>query len=190
MSFQVDKVLDAKGLSCPMPIVKARQAVKDLRPGEVLEVQATDRGSLADIQSWAKSSGHQYIGTNEEGDVLKHYLRKASESEQKGEIKYPHTIQNAELVDKIQRQERLTILDVREPAEYNFGHIPGAISIPFGQLSEQIGRLNKEDDIYVVCRSGNRSDYACKQLEEAGFSNVTNVVQGMVEWTEDLTKDN
>src|SRR5690625_4060895 len=173
-----------------MPIVKAREAVKELQPGEVLEVQATDRGSLADIQAWAKSSGHQYIGTDEDGDILKHYLRKASESEQKGEIKYPQTIQNAELVEKINTSESITILDVREPAEYKFGHIPGAISIPFGQLSEQLDQLNKDDNIYVVCRSGNRSDYACKQLEEAGFSKVTNVVQGMIKWAEDLTKDN
>lgn len=190
MSVQVDKVLDAKGLSCPMPIVKAREAVKDLEPGEVLEVQATDRGSLADIQAWAKSSGHQYIGTDEDGDVLKHYLRKASESEQKGEIKYPETIKNAALVEKVNNNAPITILDVREPAEYKFGHIPGAISIPFGQLSEQLDQLNKDDEIYIVCRSGNRSDYACKQLKEAGFSKVTNVIQGMIEWTGNLTKNN
>ena len=188
MSVQVDKVIDAKGLSCPMPIVKAREAVKELQPGEVLEVLATDRGSLADIQAWAKSSGHQYIGTDEDGDVLKHYLRKASESEEKGEIKYPYTIQNEDLNKKLKANKSVTIVDVREPAEYKFGHIPGAISIPFGELSEQLTTLNKHDEIYVICRSGNRSDFACQQLKEEGFTNVKNAVQGMVKWTGDLEK--
>lgn len=188
MSVKVDKVLDAKGLSCPMPIVKTREAVKDLKPGEVLEVQATDRGSIADIQAWAKGSGHQYIGTDEDGDLLKHYLRKASESEEKGDIKFPYTIENQDLTEKIKSGEALTVVDVREPAEYKFGHIPGSISIPFGELAERLDELNKDDEIYVVCRSGNRSDYACKQLEAEGFTKVKNVVQGMIHWTGDLEK--
>ncbi|MFP3422664.1 sulfurtransferase TusA family protein, partial [Bacillus sp. SIMBA_161] len=73
---QTDKVLDAKGLACPMPIVKTKKAMKDLASGDVLEIQATDKGSTADLQAWAKSSGHEYIGTETEGDVLLHYLRK------------------------------------------------------------------------------------------------------------------
>ena len=79
MTIHTDHMLDAKGLACPMPIVKTKKAMNDLEPGQVIEVQATDKGSLADIQAWATSSGHQYLGTTEEADVLKHYLRKASE---------------------------------------------------------------------------------------------------------------
>lgn len=189
MSIQANKTIDAKGLSCPMPIVKTRDAVKKLKPGEVLEVLATDRGSIADIEAWADSSGHQYIGTNEIDDVLKHYIRKATESEEKNVIKFPHTIQNETLANKIQSKESMTIIDVREPAEYKFGHIPGAISIPFGELKNKLGELNKKDPIYVICRTGNRSDYACKQLEKAGFKQVKNAVQGMIEWTEPLKKE-
>jgi len=180
VSIQVDQVLDAKGLACPMPIVKTRKAVGELEPGQVLEVLATDRGSIADLQAWAKSSGHQYIGTKEEGDVLKHYLRKATEKEEKGEIQYPHVIDNEELMTKVNES---TILDVREPAEFEFGHIPSSVSIPFGELSERLIELNKADEIIVICRTGNRSDYACKQLADAGFTNVKNAVQGMVEWS-------
>ena len=183
MSIQVDQVVDAKGLACPMPIVRTKKAVNELKPGQVLEVQATDKGSLADIQAWAKSSGHQYLGTKEDGEVLKHYLRKASESEEKEELKFPHVIQNDELLKKLETHEEITIIDVREPAEYNFGHIPGAQSIPLGELEAKANELNQESEILIVCRSGNRSDLACKQLSEKGFKNVKNVVQGMIEWS-------
>lgn len=47
-------VLDAKGLACPMPIVKTKKRMKDLKAGEVLEIQATDKGSTADLEAWAK----------------------------------------------------------------------------------------------------------------------------------------
>ncbi|MBD4937798.1 hypothetical protein GUF79_17260, partial [Xanthomonas citri pv. citri] len=48
-------VLDAKGLACPMPIVKTKKRMKDLKAGEVLEIHATDKGSTADLEAWAKS---------------------------------------------------------------------------------------------------------------------------------------
>lgn len=47
-------VLDAKGLACPMPIVKTKKRMKDLKAGEVLEIHATDKGSTADLEAWAK----------------------------------------------------------------------------------------------------------------------------------------
>ena len=189
MAVEVDHVLDAKGLACPMPIVKTKQAVEKLQPGQVLEVLATDRGSIADLQAWAKSSGHHYIGTKEDGDVLKHYLRKATESEQKGEIKYPHTIDHETLAEHVNNGRACTIVDVREPAEYEFGHIPGAISIPYGQLQHRLQELEKNDEIYVICRSGNRSDYACKELDKAGFTNVKNVIDGMMKWDGPIEKN-
>ena len=61
-----------------MPIVKTKKAMNDLQDGQVLEVQATDKGSKADLEAWAKTVGHQYIGTCEENDVLYHYIRKST----------------------------------------------------------------------------------------------------------------
>ena len=52
--------------------------MNDLEEGQVLEVQATDKGSKADLAAWASTVGHQYLGTVEEGDVLYHYIRKCS----------------------------------------------------------------------------------------------------------------
>ncbi len=51
-AIKANLLLDAKGLSCPMPIVKTKKAMKDLEAGQVMEVQATDKGSKADIQAW------------------------------------------------------------------------------------------------------------------------------------------
>ena len=72
--MNVNKVLDAKGLSCPMPIVKTKKEMTALEPGHVMELQATDKGSTADIKAWAQSTGNHYLGTVEDGDTLKHYL--------------------------------------------------------------------------------------------------------------------
>ncbi|MGE5702990.1 MAG: sulfurtransferase TusA family protein [Clostridia bacterium] len=178
-----DRSIDCKGLACPMPIVRTKKAMEEIQPGHVLEVLATDKGSLADMQGWAKNTGHHYLGTVQEGDVLKHYLRKANPTEIKEAAKYPHTITTKELQEKRENQEQITILDVREPAEVGFQRIPGAISIPLGVLESRLRELNPEDEIAVVCRSGNRSDLACQLLAEKGFKNVKNVLSGMNEWT-------
>lgn len=179
-SIKADSVLDAKGLACPMPIVKTKKAITNLEGGQVLKVEATDKGSTADIKAWAEKAGHQYLGTVDEGDVLMHYLRKASGEEQI-EKKHPHVVNNEELEAKLESD--IVVLDVREEAEYAFNHIPNAVSIPMGELESHMNELNKEDEIYVVCRTGNRSDLASQKLAENGFTKVINVVPGMSEWS-------
>ncbi|WP_276328203.1 sulfurtransferase TusA family protein [Evansella clarkii] len=180
--ISADKTLDAKGLACPMPIVRTKKEIKEIKPGQVLEVQATDKGSTADLKAWSESTGHQYLGTVEDGDVLKHYLRKASEEEEKQETKHPHTATLQELRERIDGDEKITVLDVREPAEYAFSHIPGAVNIPLGELEKRFEELKQEKDIHVICRTGSRSDLASQKLTEKGFENVKNVVPGMKEW--------
>jgi rhodanese-related sulfurtransferase/TusA-related sulfurtransferase len=180
--MEANVILDAKGLACPMPIVKTKKAMNNLEAGQVLEVQATDKGSKADIKAWAESTGHQYIGTIQLGEVLKHYLRKSS-NEETNEKKHPNIISNEELQSKLEVNENIIVLDVREAAEYAFNHIPNAISIPLGELEERMGDLGKENQIFVVCRTGNRSDLAAQKLTEKGFTNIINVVPGMSQWT-------
>jgi rhodanese-related sulfurtransferase/TusA-related sulfurtransferase len=181
-TVKTNSTVDAKGLACPMPIVRTKKAINTLNPGEVLEVIATDKGSKADIQAWAKSSGHQYLGTIEEGEVLKHYLRKGGESEEKEETKYPNVVSNDDVIKKLEANEDVVVLDVREPAEYAFGHIPNAVSIPFGELENRVSELDKTKTFLVVCRTGNRSDMASQTLSSNGFENVWNVVPGMSDW--------
>lgn len=181
MNISVNEVLDAKGLACPMPIVKTKKALKDLEPGQVMEIQATDKGSTADLKAWARSSGHQYLGTTEEGDVLKHYVRKATEAESKEETKHESVVRPEEL-QKLQEENDTAILDVREPAEYSFGHIPNAVNIPLGELEDRAEELDADKEWYVICRTGSRSDLAAQQLTAKGFQNVINVVPGMTQW--------
>jgi len=178
-----DLTLDCKGLACPMPIVKTKKAMDRMNAGQVIEVQATDKGSLADIQSWAKNTGHQYLGTVLEGNLLKHFIRKSNPNEIKPDNKFPHTISNEELGQKLEAGGKVTILDVREPAEYAFNRIPGARSIPLGELETRVDELDPNDEIHVVCRTGTRSDLACQFLSEKGFAYVKNVEPGMSAWT-------
>ena len=179
--IQTDFVLDAQGLACPMPIVKTRKMMKELEPGNVLEVQATDKGSTADLKAWAEGIGHQYLGTAEENGLLKHYVRKSGGEEQV-EKKHPHIVSNEELQAIVASHADVLVLDVRESAEYAFGHIPGAKSLPLGDFENGLASLEKERAIYVVCRTGNRSDIAAQKLAAAGFTNVKNIVPGMSEW--------
>ncbi|MFT9850101.1 sulfurtransferase TusA family protein [Aneurinibacillus sp. REN35] len=188
-AYTVDKTVDCKGLACPMPIVRTKKAIEEIGAGEVLEVIATDPGSVADVRSWATRTGHQFLGTVEEGELFKHYIRKSAPDETKPETKHPHVVSNEELQGKLGEQP--VILDVREPMEYAFGHIPGASLVPFGQLEEKLAELeaHKGKDIYVVCRTGNRSDMASQLLAQKGFQNVKNVVPGMSAWEGPIKKD-
>ncbi|MEH6937131.1 sulfurtransferase TusA family protein [Bacillus sp. JJ664] len=180
--IKIDLLVDAKGLACPMPIIRTKKAMNEIEKGQVIEVQATDKGSKADIQAWTKSSGHQYLGTLEDGGILKHYLRK-SLNEEEIERKHPNVTSNEGLQKKIEDGEKIIILDVRESAEYAFNHIPNAISIPLGELNERMVELRKDSEIYIVCRTGNRSDLASQTLAEYGFTNIYNVVPGMSAWS-------
>jgi len=75
--FDIAETLDVKGASCPMPVVKTRGAIDDLAVGEVLEVLATDPGSMSDIDGWAAGTEGVELVEQEEGDdVYKHYVRK------------------------------------------------------------------------------------------------------------------
>ncbi|HXH12180.1 MAG TPA: sulfurtransferase TusA family protein [Alphaproteobacteria bacterium] len=80
-AVEFDTALDAWGLACPMPIVKARQAISTLQPGQVLKVLATDRGSVKDFQGWVQTAKNlrllaQETETAEGQDIYVHYVQK------------------------------------------------------------------------------------------------------------------
>ncbi|WP_436924990.1 sulfurtransferase TusA family protein [Halosimplex amylolyticum] len=75
--FDITETLDVKGASCPMPVVKTKSAADELDEGEVLEVLATDPGSMSDIDGWAEGTdGVELIDQVEGDDVYRHYVRK------------------------------------------------------------------------------------------------------------------
>ena len=71
-----DQQVDARGLSCPMPIVKTAQAVKTIASGQTLEVLATDPGAVKDFAAWSKSTGNELVEQSADGGVYRFVLRK------------------------------------------------------------------------------------------------------------------
>ena len=71
-----DELVDARGLSCPMPIVKTAVLMRTLSAGKVVEVLATDPGSVKDFQAWARSTGNELIESTQEGSVYRFLIRK------------------------------------------------------------------------------------------------------------------
>ena len=73
-----DQTLDAKGLNCPLPILKAKKALKDVPEGGTLEILATDPGSVADFQAFCRTTGNELVEHDEEGGVYRFLLRKSA----------------------------------------------------------------------------------------------------------------
>ncbi len=69
-------VLDARGLKCPMPIVKTAQQIKTVPQGELLEVLATDPGSVADFAAWSRSTGNEMVESTAQDGVYRFVLRR------------------------------------------------------------------------------------------------------------------
>lgn len=76
MTMKADKVLDAKGLACPMPIVKTKKELNNLETGQVLEIHATDKGAKNDLSAWANSTGNELVADTEEAGVFKFWIKK------------------------------------------------------------------------------------------------------------------
>jgi tRNA 2-thiouridine synthesizing protein A len=70
------KTVDARGLSCPLPIVKTALAIKELVSGDLIEVLATDPGSTKDFAAWSKTTGHELVESSVDGNVFRYLLRK------------------------------------------------------------------------------------------------------------------
>lgn len=76
MTEAADLTVDARGLNCPMPIVKTAQAVKTLASGQVLEVLATDPGAVKDFAAWSRSTGNELVEQTVDGGVYRFVMRK------------------------------------------------------------------------------------------------------------------
>ncbi|HYR25961.1 MAG TPA: sulfurtransferase TusA family protein [Aquabacterium sp.] len=78
--MDIHKEIDARGLTCPLPILRAKKALSDMHSGEVLKVRATDPGSVRDFQAFARQTGNDLLDQqayhSEEGDEFVHFLRR------------------------------------------------------------------------------------------------------------------
>ena len=75
--IKVDAIVDARGTSCPGPILAAKKGVPAVPVGGVMEVMATDSGTLKDLPAWCKKMGHDFLGVLEEPGYLRLFLKKA-----------------------------------------------------------------------------------------------------------------
>lgn len=71
-----DKELDARGLNCPLPIIKTKKALNDLATGQVLRVTSTDSGSVKDMEAFAKQTGNELLGSSQEGGGYVFFIKK------------------------------------------------------------------------------------------------------------------
>ena len=74
--IEVDEVLDVTGLTCPMPIVKLKKGIDGIESNQILELHATDRGTLSDLPAWSQNAGHDILKTEQEGPVIKFWIKK------------------------------------------------------------------------------------------------------------------
>ncbi|MHB9144868.1 MAG: rhodanese-like domain-containing protein [Symbiobacteriia bacterium] len=93
-----------------------------------------------------------------------------------------NNISAKELQDQLTAGRQVTVIDVREPWEYEEGHIPGSTLLPLGQIPQWSKTLDKDEEIILVCRSGSRSVGAYQYLDRLGFTNLRNMVGGMITW--------
>lgn len=84
------------------------------------------------------------------------------------------------------KQAPVTILDVREPWEYEKAHIEGSVHIPMGQIPQRHNELSPEQEIVVMCHHGMRSLQVSQYLEKTGFTNIANLAGGIDAWARDV----
>jgi tRNA 2-thiouridine synthesizing protein A len=76
--IKVVKVLDLKGLACPMPVVKVSKGIKEIEVGQVLQAVTSDPGALTDFPAWAKTTGNEIIKTETEGKDTSFYIKRTA----------------------------------------------------------------------------------------------------------------
>jgi sulfur-carrier protein adenylyltransferase/sulfurtransferase len=95
-------------------------------------------------------------------------------------------IQPSRLAERLNDGEKLEIIDVREPYEWQLGHIPGARLVPLDRIADEIPRLDKRRETILYCKVGARSRIAAQQLAEAGVVDVRNLAGGILRWIDEV----
>ena len=92
--------------------------------------------------------------------------------------------QNINALENIEQNDTNVFLDVRTLTEYSKGHIEGSMNIDVmsESFTKKIESLNKDNNYFVICKSGGRSSTACNAMSEAGFSSISNMEGGMMSW--------
>jgi rhodanese-related sulfurtransferase len=83
---------------------------------------------------------------------------------------------------ELDQKKGIVLLDVRTDKEYEQGHIPGAIHIPYSEIGERIKKLKKDKELVVFCQNGSKSIWAIKRLMGMGYKNLSNLKGGYNAW--------
>jgi tRNA 2-thiouridine synthesizing protein A len=77
-AIKADKVMDLKGLPCPMPVVKISKGIKDVQIGQIVEALTTDPGALVDFPAWARTSGNEIVKTEQDNGTIRIFVRRTA----------------------------------------------------------------------------------------------------------------
>ena len=88
-----------------------------------------------------------------------------------------------DLKNKIQQEEKLFLLDVREPHEFKYAHIANSVLIPLNQIPARLDELDPQQEIVVICHHGMRSQQAANYLFQSGYKNIANLTGGIDAWS-------
>jgi molybdopterin/thiamine biosynthesis adenylyltransferase/rhodanese-related sulfurtransferase len=91
-----------------------------------------------------------------------------------------------QLAERLARGDQPEIIDVREPYEWQIGHIPGARLVPLARIADEISRLDKRRETILYCKVGARSMYAAQQVADAGVTDVRNLTGGILRWIDEV----
>jgi len=72
-----DQELDCRGLNCPLPILKTNQTITKMAVGQILRIEASDPGSVSDMQAWSNQTGNELLEHHSEGDIYTYYVKKS-----------------------------------------------------------------------------------------------------------------
>ncbi|KRE32988.1 rhodanese-like domain-containing protein [Paenibacillus sp. Soil724D2] len=90
--------------------------------------------------------------------------------------------------EELKVRRNYVLIDVREPSEVKHGYIPGAINIPLSQMKHKVGEIQKNNHVYLYCRSGMRSKQAARVLKKNGFNELSHLQGGIMSWKGKLTE--
>lgn len=90
--------------------------------------------------------------------------------------------------EELKGRRNYVLIDVREPSEVKQGFIPGAINIPLSQMKQRVSEIQKNNHVYLYCRSGMRSKQAARVLKKNGFNKLSHLQGGIISWKGKLTE--
>lgn len=187
---QAAKNIDCSEYDCPMVLVQVKESLDRLKQMEMIEVitDANPRFQLV-LKAWTEETNDYYSSSFIKNEKTHHFIQKAKDELRNEPQSYPKEVSNQELAGILSENMAHHILDVREDFEFMMGHIPTAVNIPLSDLTKHLERFDRNNTYYVICRTGNRSNFACKYMDDLGFTKVYNVVPGMHLWEGPLEED-